>query len=201
MTSAREPQHPPHVVDVGRLPRQPLADGDGATRDIWTVSTPGLDLVWQLKLLELRGHAARLRSPAQTHQLVVGLSGPQVLAGPTDRQLPLRRDRAMLVRSPVAQFRRSRLRTVGASRVLVVSVAAEAREPRIVFDTLAGLSMLPRGTGALIVLDGRAVVDGESAPPDSAVIVDPMVGHSIEGVNARVVIVSFPGAGVRAESG
>ena len=193
-TNARAQPHPPHIVDVGRLPRHPLHDGGGGTKEIWTVSTPGLDLVWQLKLLELRGPAATLRAPAHTHQLVIGMSGPQVHAGPTKRQLPLRRDQAMFVRSPTALFSRARMRMPGASRVLVLSFTDEGLAPQLVFDTLDGASVVPSGTQALVLMEGHLDLDGVAVPPESAVILDAAASHTVTGEKARIVIVSLDAA-------
>jgi hypothetical protein len=190
-TSASQPPHPPQIVDFGRLPRQPLQHGEGGTREIWTASMPGLDLLWQLKLLELRGHTATLHAPADTHQLVVGMSGPQVLAGPVKRQLPLRRDQAMLVRSPTAQFRRPRLRMAGASRVLILTFVGGGLDPAFSFDTLTGPATLTADTRAVIVLEGTLELADAAVPPESALILDGAAPVPVETGNARLVMLSL----------
>jgi len=152
---------------------------------------PGLDFIWQLKMLELRGPTATLHAPAHTHQLVVGMSGPQVLAGPVKRQLPLRRDQAMLVRSSTAMFRRPRLRMAGASRVLVLTFVSEGPDPTFSFDTLSGAASLPADTRAVIVLEGALDLAGESVPSESALIMAAGAPRSVVGGSARLVILSL----------
>ncbi|QYF74482.1 hypothetical protein [Cryobacterium sp. PAMC25264] len=190
-TSASQPPHPHQIVHFGRLPRLPLEEGEGGTREIWTASVPGLDFIWQLKLVELRGPTATLHAPSHMHQLVVGMSGPQVLAGPVNRQLPLRRDQAMLVRSPTTVFRRPRLRMAGASRVLVLTFVSDGPDPTFSFDTFSGVATLPPDTRAVIVLEGALDLAGEAVPSESALILAARAPRPLVVGNARVVILSL----------
>ncbi|MBZ4487901.1 hypothetical protein LQ938_12555 [Microbacterium sp. cx-55] len=177
----------PRLVPFRGLPRQPLQDGRGTVREIHVETAPGLDLRWQLQLVELKGPRATLLAPAGTHQRIVGLSGPQVSVGDAvDRVAALGRDRALSVRSPTIVFQRPRLRVAGASVVVVLTAAASGPPPRLSFRTLDDPTDLV-GISLVLLLQGELRVDGVEAARQSALLLDPRTTSHVTASAARVL--------------
>jgi hypothetical protein len=180
----------PRLIRFRDLPRQSLHEGKGVVREIWTETDPGLNLRWQLQLIELRGPGGSLVAPAGTHQRIVGLSGPQVAIGDADRSSSLGRDRALLVRSSTVVFQRPRLRVAGASTVLVLTFAAVAVPPMFSFHDLNGSVDLPSGSRAVLNLKGDLRVGGVDAPRQAALLLDPRADRPGQASSARVLVLS-----------
>ena len=180
----------PRLLPFRDLPRQPLHDGRGTVREVHAETAPGLDLRWQLQLVELKGPRGTLVAPADTHQRIVGLSGPQVVVGDAgDRRTALGRDRALLLRSHTMVFQRPRLRVAGASTVLVLTFAAAVVPPRFSFRTLDDRAELS-GTALLLLLQGDLRIDGIEATRQSALLLDPRAAHRVSASAARVLTLS-----------
>lgn len=158
----------PRLLRFGDLAPQPLHAGKGTLREVWTAAGPGLELRWQLQLVELKGPMGVLTAPADTHQLVVGLGGPQVSIG----QVALRRDRALAVRAATVEFRRPRLRVTGASSMLVLTYPAASEPPVFTFLDLDGPASFPVGTHMLVALQGALRLAAFDVPRQSVVILD-----------------------------
>lgn len=180
----------PRLIRFRDLPRQPLHDGRGVVREIWSESAPGLDLRWQLQLVELKGPGGSLVAPAGTHQRIVGLTGPQVAVGDADRRSALRRDHALLLRSSTVVFQRPRLRVAGASMVLVLTFADVAVPPMFTFHDIDGAIALPSGTRLLLNLQGELRLGGVEATRQAAVLLDPRTDPRGQGASARVLALS-----------
>ncbi|WP_159499305.1 hypothetical protein [Microbacterium sp. 18062] len=188
---------PAGLIRFRDLPRQPLQEGRGTVRGIWTETDPGLDLRWHLQLVELKGPGGSLLAPAGTHQRIVGLSGPQVAVGAFDHHAVLRRDRAVLLRSSTLSFQRPRLRVTGASMVLVLTFAAVAVPPMFSFQEIDGSADLPTGTRVLLALQGDVRLDGVEVPRQAVALLDGGPDHRAHASSARVLVLSeavIPGA-------
>jgi hypothetical protein len=177
----------PRLIPFRALPRQALPEGRGTVREIHVETAPGLDLRWQLQLVELKGPRGTFAAPAGTHQRIVGLSGPQVAVGDTvERSAALGRDRALLVRSHTVVFQRPRLRVAGASVVLVLTFDATVVPPRFTFRTLDDPAEIA-GTALLLLLQGDVRIAGIEASRQSALLLDPRAAHEVSASAARVL--------------
>jgi hypothetical protein len=180
----------PRLLPFRDLPRQSLHDGRGTVREVHVETAPGLDLRWQLQLVELKGPRGTLVAPADTHQRIVGLAGPQVVVGDAgEHRTALGRDRALLRRSHTIVFQRPRLRVAGASTVLVLTYAAAVVPPRFSFRTLDDPAELS-GTALVLLLQGDLRIDGIEATRQAAVLMDPHAAHEVAASAARVLTLS-----------
>lgn len=180
----------PRLLSFRDLPPQPLPEGRATVRDIHVATGPGLDLRWQLQLVELKGPRATLFTPAGTHQRVVGLSGPQVsVSEASGRGAPLGRDREMSLRSSAIAFQRPRLRVTGASMVLVLTFVATTPPPRLAFRTLEDPADLAAASLVLLLRGELRIADVE-ATRQSAVLLVPGAAYPVSASGARVLTVT-----------
>ena len=161
----------PAVRRFVESPRQSLAAGTGGVRDLWVEQDHALGLQWQLQLIELRGPHGRIQLPDATDQLVVGISGAQVIVQ-TDgaRSAPLRRDQALLTHGSFVDFHRPGIRGIGLSRVLVLSSNASLPAASFEAGAVDGPLRMSPDALALVVLRGTVKIGGVVAGRESAVI-------------------------------
>lgn len=178
---------PPFLIRRLRdLPAQPLSDGEGAVRDIFTDAPTHGDLRWMLQLVEIRGAGAKLHTPNDTEQLIVGFSGPQVTVG-AERGHPLRRNRPLTRSASVLEFRRPMLRVSGASRLLNLAYRAGVVAPTYTFEDLDGPVTLSADVRVLVVLKGEVTIAGETAGARTAVVLHRPETQEAHAVDARVL--------------
>ena len=169
-------------------PRHALAAGAGGVRDLWVEPDACPGSQWQLQLVELRGPHGRIQLPEETNQLVVGISGAQVIVqADGTRPAPLRRDQALLTRASFVDFHRPGIRGIGLSRVLVLS--SDASLPAATFEATSaeGFLRVSQSTLALIVLRGGVKVGAVAAGRESAIIVNANAPMSAVATSAQVL--------------
>jgi hypothetical protein len=174
------------------LPRQPLPRGGGSTRDVWSEPGPDGEPAWTLQLVELRGQSGALGTPADSEQLTVGLSGPQVTIAGAGRGIRLRRGQPLRHRAATVEYRRPLVRTSGPSRVLTLSYRPELVEPEFAFDTMDGVVALPPDTRVAIVLQGELRYEGVQIPPDAALVLGGGSRRLATSAAARLLILRVP---------
>jgi hypothetical protein len=184
----------PRSIRFTALPRQPLDQGKGTTREIWAEPANDLNLRWQLRLVEIKDSTGLLVGPAGTHHHVVGLAGPQVAVRNTDTSRVLRRDHVLPVLSNRVHFERSNRRPPGASSVIVLSFAAAVEPPGFFVQRIDVGADLRAGAQVLVALRGTVLVDGADAAPGSALLLDPAQSYRARASSAHVLTVHRPGA-------
>jgi hypothetical protein len=164
---------PPRLIRFTDLPRHPLDQGRGGAREIWADLDDDLTLRWQLRVVEIKDSTGLLVGPAGTHNLVVGLAGPQVAVRNAEASRVLRRDQVLPVPSSVLHFERPKLRAPGASSLLVLTFAGAEAPPEFVIRTVEAGVELRAGAQVVVALRGLVRVDGAEAAQGSALLLHP----------------------------
>ncbi len=184
---------PVSVRRFTEAPRHALAVGAGGVRDLWVGTDDASGSPWQLQLVELRGPHGRIQLPEGMNQLVVGVSGAQVIVqADSTRPAPLRRDQALLTRASFVDFHRPGIRGIGLSRVLVLSSAASV--PAATFEATAvdGPLQVASTTLALVVMRGGVKVGAVAAGRESAIIVGGDAPLNVVATSAQVLSFARP---------
>lgn len=174
-------------------PRHALAAGAGGVRDLWVEPDGGPGSPWQLQLVELRGPHGRIQLPEETNQLVIGISGAQVIVqADNTRPAPLRRDQALFTHASFVDFHRPGIRGIGLSRVLVLSSTASSPAATFEATSVDGFLKVSPSTLALIVLRGGVKVGTVAAGRESAIIVHADAPLSAVATSAQVLSFDRP---------
>ncbi|MEV7693345.1 hypothetical protein AB0N73_08435 [Microbacterium sp. NPDC089189] len=170
-----------------------LAEGRGLTRELASENGEGLTLQWALHLLEVRSREARIRQPAGTAQLVVGLSGPQVLVGDGDARVPLRPEVVVSERTATLDLSRPGPRGgMPPSTLLTLSYDSSRATPSIHFAHVTGHLHLRPDVRVVVVMRGSITHDDLSLPAKSVLSLEPGSSPYLHGEDARVVLLRVP---------
>jgi hypothetical protein len=184
----------PRAIRFTDLPRHPLDQGRGSAREIWADLGADLTLRWQLRVVEIKDSAALLVGPAGTQHFVVGLAGPQVSVRNTEATRVLRRDQVLPVLSSTVHFDRPKLRSPGASSLIVLTYVAAAAMPGFTISTVGPDADLGAGAQLVLPLRGTVRVHGAEAGPGSALLLDPAQRYCQSPATAHLLTVHQPGS-------
>lgn len=175
------------IRDLDDVPPQPLTEGAGSLKDLWAEAARGQDLRWLLRQVEVRGTAAKMHAPADTAQLIVGLSGPQVSVG-VRRGAPLRREKVLTHAPAVVDFHRPLVRVAGASKLLTLSYRPAETSPSFTFETIDGELALDPDVRALIALRGEVEYAGGTVAGKSVLVLPHAADDRLRARGARVLL-------------
>jgi len=175
------------IRDLDDVPPQPLSEGTGSLKDLWAEAAHGQDLRWLLRQVEIRGTAAKMHAPADTAQLIVGLSGPQVSVG-VRRGAPLRREKVLAHDTAVVDFHRPLVRVAGASKLLTLSYHPAETSPSFTFETIEGERVLDPDVRVLIALRGELSYADGTVSGRSVLVLPRAADGPVRASGARVLL-------------